>query len=129
MRKLAPRMVSKESKSEYGKDWFDIFDLKRIEQDRRLLLAGIGRHEEFIKEPDDRIGYIWALKRMAEDIEYLDRIDRIEEGYLPISSRPPLMLRFEEVELLLQVLAEYAEAGASQKVQSLSQKVKAYAGR
>lgn len=129
MRELAPLVVSEESQKLYGKDWFDILDLKRIEQDRRLLLVGVGRHEEFIKDPDDRVGYIWALKRMAEDIEHLDRIDRIEEGYLPISSRPPLMLRFEEVELLLQVLAEYAKAGASQKVQSLSQKVKAYAGR
>jgi hypothetical protein len=129
MRELAPHPVSEESTTLYGKDWFDIFDLKRIERDRRRLLEGIGRHEEFIKAPDDRVGYIWALKRMAEDIEHLDKLDRIEEGYLPISSRPPLMLRLEEVELLLQVLAEYAKADASPKVQSLSKKVKAYADR
>lgn len=65
MREPAPHPVSEESKTVYGKDGFDIFDLKRIEQDRRLLLAGVGRHEEFIKGPDDRVGYIWALKRMA----------------------------------------------------------------
>ena len=54
----------------------------------------------------DRIGFVWALKMIADGVRRLDETDR-SEGFLPVHVRPPLMLRWNEAALALHVLREY----------------------
>jgi hypothetical protein len=107
----------------------NISDIKRGEHDLRKLLRAVCRHEAAVKDANDRIGYLWALKRMAEDIAHLDAIDRLEEGYLPIPIRPPLMLRDNEVELLLRVVADHLQRHSSEPISELERRMAAYVGR
>ena len=109
--------------------WYDIADLRCVERDLRKLLQAICRHDVFVKDADDRIGYLWALKRMAEDIAQLDTIDRLEAGYLPIQIRPPLMLHATEVELLLAVVSNHLERSSSEGVAQLQRRISAYVSR
>lgn len=84
-------------------------EVERSELVRNEIVNEMCERMAFLKERgSDRIGAIWALKMIAENIARLDETDR-QEGFLPLQVRPPLMLRTEEAALALHALRSYKE--------------------
>ena len=81
----------------------------RADQMRADLIADLMERVEVINERgDDRVGYIWSLKMIAEIIAKLDEADRLE-GLLPLTLRPPLMLTTDEAAHVLHIVEEYTK--------------------
>jgi hypothetical protein len=79
----------------------------RTERERRELIEAMAEGIALVKDSTDRIGNIWALKKIAENVARLDELDQLE-GFLPPQVRPPVMMRWCEADLALQALREYA---------------------
>jgi hypothetical protein len=78
----------------------------RSECERLELIDAIAERISFVRESTDRIGNVWALKIIAENVARLDQLDR-QDGFLPPQVRPPLMIHCREADLALNALREY----------------------
>jgi len=100
----------------------------RTDRERRELIEAMAEGIALVKDSTDRIGNIWALKRIAENVARLDELDQLE-GFLPPQVRPPVMMRRCEADVALQALREYARSQGcevSTDAASLMKKLMAY---
>lgn len=101
---------------------------RREEQERCEKIDAIVDGITSIKKSKDRIGNIWALKLIAENVARLDEIDRID-GFLPLEVRPPLMIRCGEADLILNKLKKSTglkDSDINTSTLSLMKKLKGY---
>jgi hypothetical protein len=73
------------------------------ERERCELIEAIADGVASVKGSADRVGNLWTLKLMAENIARLDELDR-KEGFLPVEIRPPLMMSWDEAVLAVRAL-------------------------
>lgn len=80
--------------------------LRTQAEDRRWqeLLDEIDFQLATLKNSDDRIRQVWALRIIAESLTSLDLLDR-QQGFLPLQLRLPLMLRPREAAAILKAFA------------------------
>ncbi len=81
----------------------------------------IGYQLALVKDSENRVRNVWALKMIAENVEKLDRLDR-EYGYFPLQVRPPLMLEPRDAAIIIRHLREACNetgvAGCIQRIES-----------
>ena len=89
------------------------------ERERQELIDALAEGVESIKGWTDRIGNIWALTLMAENVSRLDDLDR-RDGFLPIQVRPPLMINCREANLVLKAVKHTVVEGTAAGTDTVS---------